>query len=94
MCLCVCVHACTHSRLPASVPYRFSHSRLAEKTEKSPELYLNSHITKNLFISGTCEGEVGLVALFPQKKIPSQLNKNAQYVCRSNTIPVLLVGLE
>lgn len=75
-CVFVCLHACTHSQLPASVPYRFSHSRLAEKTGKSPELYLNCHTTNNLFIlirnawrQGSSYGS------FPTKT-PSQLYKN------------------
>lgn len=39
----MCMHASAHSQPPESVPYRFSHMRVAEKTGKSPDNSLNSH---------------------------------------------------
>lgn len=49
-CVFMCMHASTHSQPPASVPYRFSHMRVAEKTGKSPDNSLNSHTAQKLTI--------------------------------------------
>lgn len=65
------------SQPPASGPYRFSQSRLAEKTEKSSESlpkFPHRTDTNYLFWWGSFKGKVHLRALFFLRKMPTQLN--------------------
>ncbi len=84
-CTFMCVHAYAHSQPPASVPYRFSHSRPAEKTGKSPHLCLHSHTAqKQTIFLGQDRVKVRSVLLAPLPgKCPLSWMRTLRKLCLS-----------